>query len=86
MKISAPLKKREMTPEEKKEAVERFFSQKRESYFQLILANSIQTVGRKSSWPLSTDELKTIVDASLEAADYAIEKLFPLPTEENKPE
>lgn len=63
-----------LTPEQKAEQVARFFTQKRESYFQLILANLIQA----GTHP------KDAVDLAIEGADYAIEKLFPLPTAEKK--
>ena len=63
-----------LTPEQKAEQVARFFSQKRESYFQLILANLIQA----GTHP------QDAVDLAIEGADYAIEKLFPLPTAEKK--
>lgn len=63
-----------LTPEQKAEQVARFFTQKRESYFQLILANLIQ----------AGTPPKDAVDLAIEGADYAIEKLFPLPTAEKK--
>ena len=63
-----------LTPEQKAEQVARFFTQKREQYFQLILANLIQA----GTHP------KDAVDLAIEGADYAIEKLFPLPTAEKK--
>ena len=69
-----------MTPEEKAAQMERFFSMKRETYFQLILSNTIQAVGHAAE----VIDLKTIVDLSLDAADYTVEKLFPLPEEEKK--
>ena len=63
-----------LTPEQKAEQVARFFTQKRDSYFQLILANLIQ----------AGTPPKDAVDLAIEGADYAIEKLFPLPTAEKK--
>ena len=63
-----------LTPEQKAEQVARFFTQKRESYFQLILANLIQA----GTHP------KDAVDLAITGADYAIEKLFPLPTEKKE--
>ena len=62
-----------LTPEQKAEQVARFFTQKRESYFQLILANLIQA----GTHP------KDAVDLAIEGADYAIERLFPLPKAED---
>lgn len=63
-----------LTPEQKAEQVARFFTQKREQYFQLILANLIQ----------AGTPPKDAVDLAIEGADYAIEKLFPLPTEKKE--
>jgi hypothetical protein len=63
-----------LTDQQKAEQVARFFTQKRESYFELILANLIQA----GTHP------KDAVDLAIEGADYAIEKLFPLPTAEKK--
>ena len=60
-----------LTKEEQAAQIARFFSQKREALFQLILANSIQA----GTHP------KDAVDLAIEAADYAIEKLYPLPKE-----
>lgn len=68
-----PVKPKPLTDEEKKQQIVRFFAQKRESYFQLILANSIQA----GTHP------KQAVDLALEATDYAIEKLFPVPNKED---
>lgn len=60
-----------LTKEEQAAQVARFFTQKHEALFQLILANLIQagTLPRQA------------VDLAIEAADYSIEKLYPLPEE-----
>lgn len=63
-----------LTKEEQAAQIARFFSQKRESLFQLILANLLQN-------PKCRADLEPVVDAALKAADYAIEKLYPLPKE-----
>ena len=68
-----PLKPKPLTDEEKQQQIVRFFAQKRESYFQLILGNLIRA-GRTT---------KDAVDIAIEAADYAIEKLFPVPNKED---
>ena len=65
-----------LTPEQKAEQVARFFSQKRESYFQGLLFNLAHT-----AWPEA--DIKAIVDKAIEGADYAIERLFPLPKAED---
>ena len=67
-----------LTKEEQAAQIARFFSQKRESLFQLILANLLQNIAHVDA--LAAD-LKPVVDAALNAADYAIEKLYPLPKE-----
>ena len=63
-----------LTPEQKAEQVARFFTQKREQYFQGLLFNLAHTAGPEA-------DIKAIVDKAIEGADYAIERLFPLPTE-----
>lgn len=83
-----------MTAEEKKIQVERFFAQKRESYFQLILANILQneavthetlvTIKGEDMTEHRQANLIDIVDFALDAADYALEKLFPLPKEDKE--
>ena len=66
-----------LTPEQKAEQVARFFSQKRQELFNGLLFNL--THGAAT---LGTGfDIKGIVDKALEGADYAIERLFPLPTE-----
>ena len=65
-----------LTPEQKAEQVARFFSQKRESYFQGLLFNLAHTAGPEA-------DIKAIVDKAIEGADYAIERLFPLPKAED---
>ena len=71
-----------LTPEQKAEQVARFFTQKRESYFQGILFNLVRGVASSSTG----DEygIKELVYMAIEGADYAIEKLFPLPAAEKK--
>ena len=66
-----------LTPEQKAEQVARFFTQKRESYFQGLLFNLAHTAGPDA-------DIKAIVDKAIEGADYAIERLFPLPTEKKE--
>ena len=65
-----------LTPEQKAEQVARFFTQKRESYFQGILFNLIHNAGPDA-------DIKAVVDKAVEGADYAIERLFPLPKAED---
>ena len=63
---------KELTPEQKQEAMLRFFTQKRESFTTGILFNLCQNSAMKDSDP------KVVVDTAVEMADYLIEKLYPL--------
>lgn len=63
-----------LTEEEKAAQVARFFSQKRETYFQLALANILQN-------PHLDAEIDDVVDKAIKIADTALEKLYPLPKE-----
>ena len=65
-----------LTNEQKAEQVARFFSQKRESYFQGLLFNLAHTAGPDA-------DIKAIVDKAITGADYAVERLFPLPKAED---
>ena len=83
-----------LTPEQKAEQVARFFTQKRESYFQLILGNLLQNpeiIRPIEIFVKGTDgieharfNIEDILDSAISGADYAIERLFPLPTAEKK--
>lgn len=64
-----------LTDQQKAEQVARFFSQKRQELFNGLLFNL--THGAAT---LGTGfDIKGLVDKALEGADYAIERLFPLP-------
>ena len=63
-----------LTDEEKAAQIARFFTQKREQFFQLILANLLQNPNCKA-------DLEPVIDYALKAADYTIEKLYPVPKE-----
>ena len=73
----APAKPAPLTEDEKAQQIARFLAQKREQFFQGILFNAIQGDYKNVT-------LKQIVDESLEAADYALEKLYPVKQEESK--
>lgn len=64
-----------LTPEQKKEAMMRFFTQKRESFTTGILFNLCQNPAMKDSNPVQ------LVDNAIEMADHLIEKLYPLKEE-----
>ena len=68
-----------LTNEQKAEQVARFFSQKRESYFQGLLfnmAHGAATSGQEF-------DIRDLVETAITGADYAIERLFPLPKAED---
>lgn len=67
-----------LTEDEKAQQIARFLSQKREQFFQGILFNLLHSV------QVVTPDLSQFVDAAIAAADYAIEKLYPLPKEPQK--
>lgn len=72
-------KPKPMTEEEKKQQIIRFLSQKRESYFQLILANLIQNPGID----LQTTPLRIYIDIALDGSDYILTKMFPVENKED---
>lgn len=80
MKPSRPAGKPQvapLTPEQKQEAMLRFFTQKRESFTTGILFNRCQSVEH-----IPTDaECHAMVDRAVSMADHLIEKLYPLKEE-----
>ena len=80
MKQSRPAGKSQvapLTPEQKQEAMLRFFTQKRESFTTGILFNMCQTFSH-----IPTDaECHAMVDRAVSMADHMIEKLYPLKDE-----
>lgn len=78
-----PAQPKPLTKEEQAQQIARFFTQKREQYFQLILGNAIQNATNLKAADGVVD-LRALIDASLQAADYALEKLFPLPEEKKE--
>ena len=69
-----------LTPEQKAEQVARFYTQKRQELFNGLLFN----LAHGAAQTFNDFDIKAVVDKALEGADYAIEKLFPLPTAEKK--
>lgn len=65
-----------LTNEQKAEQAARFFTQKRQELFNGLLFNLAHTAGPEA-------DIKAIVDKAIEGADYAIERLFPLPKAED---
>lgn len=80
MKPSKPIASQSaapLTPEQKQEAMIRFFTQKRESFATGILFNMCQSLGN-----LPTEaECHAVVDRAVAMADHLIEKLYPLKEE-----
>ena len=80
MKPSRPAGKPQvapLTPEQKQEAMLRFFTQKRESFTTGILFNMCQTFEH-----IPTDaECHAMVDRAIAMADHMIEKLYPIKEE-----
>lgn len=66
---------RELTPEQKQEAMLRFFTQKRESFSTGILFNLCQNETLKDCEP------KELVSIAVDMADHLIERLYPLKEE-----
>lgn len=79
MKSSIPVARqqvaKELTPQQKQEAMLRFFTQKRESFTTGILFNLCQNSAMKDSDP------KGLVNTAVEMADHLIETLYPLKEE-----
>ena len=79
-------KPKPMTAEERQQQVVRFLAQKRESYFQLILANLCQnpnavretkvTVKVADGTARTQLNIIDIVDAALEGSDYLMQKMY----------
>ena len=79
MKPSRPAGKPQvapLTPEQKQEAMVRFFTQKRESFTTGILFNLCQGIGG-GNVPTEVESL-ALVDRAVAMADHLIEKLYPL--------
>lgn len=78
MKKSIPVARQQvapLTPDQKQEAMLRFFTQKRESFTTGILFNLCQNPAMKDSDP------KVLVNTAVEMADHLIETLYPLKEE-----
>ena len=78
-----PAQPKPLTKEEQAQQIARFFTQKREQYFQLILANTLQNPNALNKIDHKTSVL-ACVEIALQAADYALEKLFPPPEEKKE--
>ena len=74
----APAKPAPLTEDEKAQQIARFLAQKREQFFQGILFNLVQNQTIK--WETNMT-LRFAVDAALDAADFALERLYPVKQE-----
>ena len=72
-KPTKPLRLASPSKEEQEMQIARFLANKKENFFQLILANLIQA-GKNP---------KEAVDLAIEGADYAITKLYPVEKKED---
>lgn len=72
-KPAKPIRLASQTKEEQEMQIARFLANKKETFFQLILANLIQA-GKNP---------KDAVDLAIEGADYAITKLYPVEKKED---
>ena len=77
--VGKPQVARELTPEQKQEAMVRFFTQKRESFTTGILFNLCHGVGG-GTVPTEAESL-ALVDRAVAMADHLLEKLYPLKEE-----
>ena len=85
-KPSQPIRLPQQTKEEQEMQMARFLSNKKEAFFQLILANLLQnpntiketrvTVSGKEEITRHKFNIADLVDAAIEGADYAITKLY----------
>lgn len=86
MKPSRPVRQAaELTPEQKQEAMVKFFTQKRESFTTGILFNLCKALGRDIFYDKKCDDSRNVhldmVDTAVAMADHLIEKLYPLKEE-----
>ena len=70
-----------VTEEEKNLQVARYLANEKKTYFQLILSNLIHNAHYNAA--SLTDELKHTINASLDGADYIIEKMYPVEKKED---
>lgn len=70
-----------VTEEEKNLQVARYLANEKKTYFQLILSNLIHNAHYNAA--SLTDELKHTINASIDGADYIIEKLYPVEKKED---
>lgn len=80
-KPSKPLRLASQSKEEQEMQIARFILNKKETFFQLILANLLQNPAIVNS--NGDIVLKEIMDTAIDGADYAITKLYPVEKKED---
>ena len=91
-KPAQPIRLTSQTKEEQEMQIARFLANKKENFFQLILANLLQNesvtanrIAEMEDGHLRTEKvnIKAVVDLAIEGADYAITKLYPVEKKED---
>lgn len=91
-KPAQPLRLPSQTKEEQEMQIARFLANKKESFFQLILANLLQneaiTADKYGENPDGTVtkkpfDIKAVIDLANEGADYILTKLYPVQKKED---
>ena len=92
-KPSQPIRLPQQTKEEQEMQIARFLANKKETFFQLILASILQnpntiketrvTVDGKEEITRHKFNISDLVDAAADGADYAIGKLYPVEKKED---
>lgn len=92
-KPAKPIRLASQTKEEQEMQIARFLANKKETFFQLILANLLQNPNTIKETKVSVTgkdgiahhqfNIIDIVDTAIEGADYAITKLYPVEKKED---
>lgn len=90
-KPTQPVRLASQSKAEQEMQIARFLANKKENFFQLILANLIQNPafvdkkeGMKGDFSyFTTISVRAAIDAAVDGADYAITKLYPVEKKED---
>ena len=91
-KPAQPIRLPSQTKEEQEMQIARFLANKKESFFQLILANLLQNesvtanrIAEMEDGHLRNEkvDIKAVIDLANEGADYALTKLYPVQKKED---
>ena len=80
--ISHVTPQRPMTEEEQKQRIMQFLAQKRETFSITILSGMVQ--GAVTNKDVTNIQCKSLVDLAVEMADALLEKLYPMPKEDEE--